>query len=106
MTDSLASLVAELSSLAASYAPPTGHDAASLAPKAALVSLSRKIMYSLMDPGMMVQAHSLQMAEMVSVRALLDLKVFEKMPAENGKTITAAELSEKSGVQAALIGEC
>ena len=105
MADSLTSLVSELSKLAVGYVPPTGHDAASLAPKAALVSQCKKIMYSLMDPGMMVQAHSLQMAEMVSVRTLLDLKVFEKMPAEEGKTITAAELSEKSGVQAALVGE-
>lgn len=59
-------------------------------------------MYSLMDPGMLVQAHSLQMAELVSVRTLLDLKVFEKFPAEG--TITGKELSEKSGVQQALLG--
>lgn len=101
---SLTSLASELSQLAASYVPPTGHDAASLAPKMALVTLAKKIIYSLMDPGMMVQAHSLQMAEMVSVRTLLDLKVFEQMPTEEGKTITAKELSEKSGVQQALLG--
>ncbi|KIX06816.1 uncharacterized protein Z518_04792 [Rhinocladiella mackenziei CBS 650.93] len=100
---SLTSLTSELSNLAGSYVPPTNHDAASLAPKMALFNLSKKIMYSLMDPGMMVQAHSLQMAEMVSVRTLLDLKVFEKMPTEEGKTITAKELSEKTGVQDALL---
>ncbi|KIY02612.1 uncharacterized protein Z520_01077 [Fonsecaea multimorphosa CBS 102226] len=104
MAEDLHSLVNELSQLASNYVPTTGHDdAASLAPKAALVSLSKKIMYSLMDPGMMVQAHSLAMAELVSVRTLLDLKVFEKMPAEEGKTISAKELSEKSGVQDTLL---
>ncbi|KIW28518.1 uncharacterized protein PV07_08177 [Cladophialophora immunda] len=103
MAEDLRSLINELSQLASNYVPATGHDAASLAPKAALVSLSKKIMHSLMDPGMMVQAHSLQMAELVSVRTLLDLKVFEKMPAEEGKTISAKELSEKSGVQDVLL---
>ncbi|EXJ85782.1 hypothetical protein A1O1_06150 [Capronia coronata CBS 617.96] len=105
MTDpSLTSLVAELSKLAAEYVPSDGHDAASQAPKLALVNLSKKIMYSLMDPGMMVQAHSLQMAEMVCIRTLLDLKVFEKMSSEEeGKTITAKELSERSGVQDTLL---
>ncbi len=102
MAETLSALVGELSQLASSYVPSAGHDAASLAPKAALINASRKIMYSLMDPGMMVQAHSLQMAELVSVRTLLDLKVFEKFPA-NG-TITGKELSEKSGVQQALLG--
>jgi hypothetical protein len=52
---------------------------------------------------MMVQAHSLQMAEMVSVRTLLDLEVFENFPAEG--TITSKDLSEKSGVQQALLGK-
>jgi hypothetical protein len=103
---SLASLARQLSSLASTYVPSTGHDATSLAPKMALFNTAKKIMYSLMDPGMMVQAHSLQMAEMVSVRTLLDLKVLEKMPkVEEGKTITVQELSEKSGVQEALLGE-
>ncbi|EXJ85180.1 hypothetical protein A1O3_05855 [Capronia epimyces CBS 606.96] len=100
---SLTSLVTELAKLAADYVPPTGHDAASQAPKVALVNLSKKIMYSLMDPGMLVQAHSLQMAEMVSIRTLLDLKVFEKIPTGDGQTITAKELSEKSGVQDTLL---
>ncbi|OAL38833.1 hypothetical protein AYO20_02039 [Fonsecaea nubica] len=103
MAGDLVSLVNELSQLANNYVPTTSHDAASLAPKAALVSLTRKIMHSLMDPGMMVQAHSLQMAELVSIRTLLDLKVFEKMPVEEGKTISARELSEVSGVQDALL---
>ncbi|KIW89052.1 uncharacterized protein Z519_10537 [Cladophialophora bantiana CBS 173.52] len=103
MAENLLSLVSELSQLASGFVPSTGHDAASLAPKAALVNLSKKIMYLLMDPGMMVQAHSLQMAELVSVRTLLDLKVFEKMPAEEGKTISAKELSEVSGVQDVLL---
>ncbi|OAG44110.1 hypothetical protein AYO21_01567 [Fonsecaea monophora] len=103
MAGDLVSLVNELSQLTNNYVPTTGHDAASLAPKAALVSLTRKIMHSLMDPGMIVQAHSLQMAELVSIRTLLDLKVFEKMPVEEGKTISAKELSEVSGVQDALL---
>lgn len=105
MTDTtLNSLVTELSRLTLDYATSTGHDAASLAPKLALINLSKKITYSLMDPGMMVQAHSLQMAEMVCVRTLLDLQGFEKMPAEEGTTTTAKELSEASGVQEALLG--
>ena len=104
-SSSLTLLVSELSALAATYVPPTGHDAASQAPKAALVNLTRKITHSLMDPAMMVQAHSLQMAEMVSVRTLLDLKVFEKMPTDESERITAKELSEQSGVQQALLGK-
>ncbi|KAK4936215.1 hypothetical protein LTR10_022862 [Elasticomyces elasticus] len=99
----LTSLVSELSALATAYAPSTGHDAASQAPKVALVNLTRKIQQSLMDPAMMVQAHSLQMAEMVSVRTLLDLKVFEKMPTDESERITGKELSEQSGVQQALL---
>lgn len=101
----LTTLVADLSTLAKYYVEPTGHDAASLAPKMALINLSRKIMYTLMDPGMLNQAHSLQMAELVSIRTLLDQKVFEKLPGpEEGKTILAKELAEESGVQQALLG--
>ena len=102
MSETLTSLVNKLSQLANTCKPSAGHDAASLASKAALINASRKIMYSLMDPGMLVQAHSLQMAEMVSIRTLLDLKVFEKFPSEG--TITGQELSERSGVQQALLG--
>lgn len=102
---SLTTLVVELSKLAADYVPPVGQDATSLASKVALINLTKKIMYSLMDPGMMVQAHSLQMAEMVCIRTLLDLKVFEQMPTQEGQTITTKELSEKSGVQDTLLGK-
>ncbi|KAI1608644.1 catechol O-methyltransferase [Exophiala viscosa] len=99
----LTSLVSELSALTATYVPSIGHDAPSQASKAALLNLTRKIQHSLMDPAMMVQAHSLQMAEMVSVRTLLDLKVFEKMPTDESQRITAKGLSEQSGVQQALL---
>ncbi|RVX74920.1 hypothetical protein B0A52_01197 [Exophiala mesophila] len=101
-TSPLTALVTELAQLAATYVPSTSHDAASQAPKAALINLAKKIQYSLMDPGQMVQAHSLQMAEQVSVRTLLDLKVFEQFP-EQGRTISVQALSDKTGVQAALL---
>lgn len=101
----LLSLVTELSKHANTYVPSTEQDAASSASKAALISLTKRIMHQVMDPGMMVQAHSLQMAELVCIRTLLDLKVFEHLPTEHGQTITAKELSERSGVQEALLGE-
>lgn len=104
-TSSLTALIAELTQIAATYVPSTSHDAAAQAPKAALINLAKKIQYSLMDPGQMVQAHSLQMAEQVSVRTLLDLKVFEQFP-EQGQTISVQALSDKTGAQAALLGKC
>ena len=51
----------------------------------------------------MTGEHSLQMAELVSVRTLLGLGVFEQMPQEPGKTISLKELSEKSGVEDKLL---
>ncbi|KAL2421756.1 O-methyltransferase gsfC [Exophiala dermatitidis] len=99
----LLSLVTELSKHANTYVPSTEQDAASSASKAALISLTKRIMHQVMDPGMMVQSHSLQMAELVCIRTLLDLKVFEHLPTEHGQTITAKELSERSGVQEALL---
>lgn len=51
----------------------------------------------------MTQAHSLQMAELVCVRSLLGLKVFEHLPESEGEVIALDTLAEKTGVEGKLL---
>jgi hypothetical protein len=102
---SLADQGAQIASLASAYPadapevyPP---DPNVQAKKLELIGLAKNLITSLMDGGMLTQTHSLQMAELVCVRSLLGMGVFEKLPEEG--VIGTKELSEKSGVQDKLL---
>ena len=96
---SLKDLTANLASEAANYDATSSSAPAS---KFQLLSLVRQISTSLMDPGTMVQAHCLQMADLICIRTLLSLKVFEHVPVE-GEGVSLNELSEKTGVEDKLL---
>lgn len=105
-TPSLADLGAQIAALTSSYPsdaketyPP---DPALQAKKLELIGHAKTLITSLMDGGMLTQAHSLQMAELVCVRSLLGMKVFEHLP-ENGGVMGVEELSTKTAVQAKLL---
>ncbi len=101
---SLKDMAANLADIASKYTPSDdGHDPASMGPKLEMISLCKQIMFSLMDGGMMTGEHSLQMAELVSVRTLMGLGVFEQMPQEPDSKISLKDLSEKSGVEDKLL---
>ena len=96
---SLKDLTASLALKAASYDSTAS---SSMADKMDMLGVIRQISTSLMDPGTMVQAHCLQMADLVCIRTLLSLKVFEHLPVA-GEGVTLEELSEKTGVEDKLL---
>ena len=51
----------------------------------------------------MTQAHSLQMAELVSIRSLMGIKGFEALSDAEGGVVGLEELSEKTGVEGKLL---
>ena len=105
--NTLIALAAQISEQAAKYPvnPPTTYppDPALTAQKLSLITLAKSLITELMDGGMMTQAHSLQMAELVSVRSLMGMKVFEALPEEEGKVMGLEELSGKTGVEGKLL---
>ena len=96
---SLKDLTASLASKAASYDSTAS---SSMADKMDMLGVIRQISTSLMDPGTMVQSHCLQMADLVCIRTLLSLKVFEHLPVD-GEGVSLEELSEKTGVEDKLL---
>ena len=68
-----------------------------------LITLAKSLIFELMDGGMMTQAHSLQMAELVSIRSLMGMKVFEALPEKEGEVVSLEELSSTTGVEGKLL---
>ena len=85
---SLTDMAAKISDAAAGYpknSPDTYPlDPALTAEKLEIISLAKSLIFELMDGGMMTQAHSLQMAELVSIRSLMGMKVFEALSDAEG----------------------
>lgn len=104
---SLTDIAAKISDATAAYpknSPDTyPPDPALTAKKLELITLAKSLIYELMDGGMMTQAHSLQMAELVSIRSLMGMKVFEALPEAEGEVIGLEELSQKTGVEGNLL---
>jgi hypothetical protein len=104
---SLTDIAAKISDAASKYPvnPPNTYppDPALTAQKLELISLAKSLITNLMDGGMMTQAHSLQMAELVTVRSLMGMKVFEALPDGDEEVVGLDELSEKTGVEGKLL---
>ena len=83
---SVKDMAASLADIASQYTPSDDHDPASMGPKLEMISLCKQIMFSLMDGGMMTGEHSLQMADLVAVRTLLDLGFSGRSRRGKGRT--------------------
>ena len=104
---SLTDIASKIADAAAKYPvnPPDTYppDPALTAQKVELISLAKSLIASLMDGGMMTQAHNLQMAELVSVRSLMAMKVFEALPEGEGEVVSLDDLAGKTGAEGKLL---
>ena len=91
--------ITDLSNVSKSYDPsPSGDGFKS---RMEVIAKAKEVICMMTDPSDIAMQHVTTMQELVAIRTLLDLKVFQAIPATG--TITLSELSKSTGVQESLL---